>query len=78
MNLPWGSSLSRGVEMSASLPATDVTSNASSGPPCVGQQGQSYQVLGFPNWNRAYDIASVRILLFLVVQGKHVAMMPRH
>ena len=41
------------------------------GPPCVGQQGQSDQVLGYPNWNRAHH--TVRILLFLAVQGKHDA-----
>ena len=41
------------------------------GPPCVGQQGQSDQVLGFPNWNRTHH--TVRILLFLAVQGKHDA-----
>ncbi len=79
MALPWGSGLSRRVERSASLPATDGTSNASSGtqngPPCVGQQGQFAQVLGSPNWNRAYDVASVRILHFLAVQGKHVDVM---
>ena len=46
----------------------------SDGPPCVGRQGQSDQVLGFPNWNRAHD--TVRILLFLAVQDKYVDMMP--
>ena len=79
MTLRWGSGLSRRVERSASLPATDGTSNASSGTQQWASVCQAARTIlsssGIPELEPCLR-RCIRILLFLAVQGKQVDMMP--